>query len=205
MRVFKDRLRLARSIGWIGLLILAGCAGRVHDGEVLQYFDESSGATVTRLAAPVAFYNEEPMLAANARDYVYVGPVELNRSGRREIILWMNFCSTIDRGRRPDAYRPDRVFLMLDGKPMDLAESGSRMSAAGWSYVSPVVGGWAKTYRITRAQLRSLAKAGDVRLLADENGVVREYAHWGSADTGFGQFAGYIEDESRYLVTSVDE
>ena len=73
-----------------------------------------------------------------------------------------------------------------------------------WSYVSPVVGGSITVYRVTRAQLRLLATAGDVRVLAENNGVTQEYAWWRGADTGFEQFSGYLENESQYLVTLID-
>jgi hypothetical protein len=145
------------------------------------------------------------MLAANARDYVYVGPAELNQSGRRELVLWMNFCSTIDRGRRPGEYDPDRVYLMLDGKPMELSRADKRLSANELSYVSPVVGGSINVYRVTRGQLRLLARAGNIRILADKGGITREYTRWRSADSGFQRFAAYIDDEDHYLLTSVDE
>jgi hypothetical protein len=187
------------------LVLVTGCTLRSTDDRLLQYFDQSTGATVTRLAAPVAFYREEPMLAANARDYVYIGPAELNRSGDRTFVLWMDFCSTIDRAGGPGVYAPERVFLMLDGKPMEMSPERIRMGINQWSYVSPVVGGSITVYRVTRAQLRLLATAGDVRVLAENNGVTQEYAWWRGADTGFEQFSGYLENESQYLVTLIDE
>jgi hypothetical protein len=189
----------------IVLLLATGCTRIPIDAGMRQYFDESNGATVTRLAAPLAFYSEEPMLASNARDYIYIGPAELNRSGDRKLILWANFCSTIDRPRRADRYEPDRVFLMLDGKPMELSPANVRMGANEWSYVSPVVGGSTRVYRVTRAQLRLLAGARDIRILAEQSGATREYTWWRGAETGFRHFAGYLDDESQYLVTSIDE
>jgi hypothetical protein len=187
------------------LLTTAGCAGRSGNDEIYQYLDESTGVTVTSLAEPLAFFNDEPMLAANARDYVYIGPAELNRTGKREIVLWINFCSTIDRGRRFGSYRPDKVILMLDGKPMELAQANDRINVNEWSYITPVIGGSTIIYRVTRGQLRLLANAGDVQVLAEGDGHTRKYARWRSTDNGFQRFASYLDDEAQYWLTSVNE
>ena len=192
-------------IGLLVLLIITGCAGRSGNDEIYQYLDEATGVTVTSLAAPLTFFKDEPMLAANARDYVYIGPAELNRTGKRDIVLWMNFCSTIDRGRRSGPYRPDRVILMLDGKPMELAQTNDRIDIKEWSYITPVIGGSTIIYHVTRGQLHLLANAGDVQVLAENDGDTRKYARWGSADHGFRRFASYLDEESRYLITSVNE
>jgi len=212
MGIFSHGVRLDRSVlrriagmGWIILLLTGGCTRPTGEDVMYQYFDEASGATITRLTAPVPFHKEEPMLAANARDYVYIGPAEMNRSGNRQLVLWMNFCSTIDRGRYSDSWRPDGVFLILDGTPMELTPADSQLGVSEWSYVSPVVGGSTLVYAVTRAQLRLLARAGDVRILAEVGGQTREYARWRSADTGLQRFAGYIDDEDQFLLTSADE
>lgn len=192
-------------IGLLALLSTAGCAGLADKHEIHQYLDESTGVTVTGLETPLAFFNAEPMLAANARDYVYVGPAELNRTGKREIVLWMKFCSTIDRGPQPNSYRPDKVFLLLDDTPMELAEADHQISVKEWSYDSPVIGGTTIIYRLTRGQTRLLATAGDVRVLGEKNGGTREYARWGNTSNGFQRFASYLDDEAQYFITSVNE
>ncbi|MDH3510686.1 MAG: hypothetical protein OER85_07495 [Gammaproteobacteria bacterium] len=160
---------------------------------------------MTSLAEPLAFFKDEPMLAANVRDYVYVGPAELNRAGKRELVLWINFCSTIDRGRRSGSVRPERVFLLLDGKPMELAPADKHVNVNEWSYVSPVIGGSTIIYPVTRGQLHLLARAGDVQVLAENDGYAREYARWGNADDGLQRFASYLDGEAQYLITSANE
>jgi hypothetical protein len=185
--------------------MIAGCVGRSGNNEIYQYLDESTGVTVTSLAAPLAFFKDEPMLAANARDYVYLGPAELNRAGSREIVLWLNFCSTIDRGTRPGWFRPDRVILMLDGKPMELAQADNRATINEWSYTSPVIGGSTVIYRATRGQLRLLARADHIEVVTENDRSSRKYTRWGNADAGFQRFANYLDDEAQFLITSADE
>ena len=96
-----DRIR---GLAWLVLCIVTGCAGQSDRHEVYQYLDESTGVTVTTLSAPLAFFKDEPMLAANARDYVYIGPAELNRTGKRETVLWVS--SQIERlsGISPEVF-----------------------------------------------------------------------------------------------------
>lgn len=192
-------------VGFITSLMIAGCVGRSGNDEIYQYLDESTGVTVTSLAAPLAFFKDEPMLAANARDYVYLGPAELNRAGSREVVLWLNFCSTIDRGKRPGWLRPDRVILMLDGKPMELAQADNRMNINEWSYISPVIGGSTIIYRVTRGQLRLLARADHIDVVTENDGNSRKYTRWGNKDVGFQRFANYLDDEAQFLITSANE
>ena len=197
-----DRIR---GLAWLVLCIVTGCAGQSDRHEVYQYLDESTGVTVTTLSAPLAFFKDEPMLAANARDYVYIGPAELNRTGKRETVLWVNFCSTIDRGRLPGSYRPDRVFLLLDGKPMELPEADRHNRVNEWSYVAPVSGGSTLVFRVTRRQLHRLADASDVRVLAEKDGNTRSYARWRGDQPRLQPFSRYLDDETQYMLTSADE
>jgi len=192
-------------IGVFVLIAITGCAGRSGNDEIYQYLDESTGVTVTSLAAPLAFFKDEPMLAANARDYVYLGPAELNRAGDREVVLWMNFCSTIDRGRESRRGRPEKVILLLDGKPMELVRVDQPININDSPYVSPVIGGSTIIYHITRGQLHLLARAGHIQVVAESEGYSREYNRWKGTDDGFQRFARYLDDEAQFLITSVNE
>jgi hypothetical protein len=183
-----------------------GCTGISRDNEVHSYLDESTGTTVTALLEPLVFFREAPALAANARDYVYLGPAELNRAGKYETVLWLNFCSTIDRNPQRESYRPDRVFLLIDESPMELAEPDHRSNAIEWTYVAPVSGGTPLIYRITRSQLQLLAKSSDIRLLAQVDGNdSRTYARWGRDRSGLRRFSAYLDDGAKYIMTSTDE
>ena len=177
------------------LIFAAGCARISHEDEIYQYIDESSGVTVTSLTAPLPFFKNESMLAVHSRDYVYIGPAELNRMGRLDFVLWMNFCSTIDRGQQTGPNRPKNVFLILEGEPMELLQADNSVGPGDLSYVSPVIGGTTMVYRITRDQLRLLGRAGDVRVAAEiEGGITREYRAWGNAGEGFRNFAHYLDE-----------
>jgi hypothetical protein len=177
------------------LIFTAGCAGISNGDDIYQYLDESSGVTVTSLTAPLAFFKNEPMLAANSRDYVYIGPAELNRMGHLEFVLWMNFCTTIDRVEQSGPSRPKNVFLILEGEPMELSQADNSTDLDDLSYASPVIGGTTIVYRITRDQLRLLGRASDVRVAAEiEGGITREYRAWGNAGAGFRNFSRYLDE-----------
>ena len=194
------------SMTCFAVILIVGCAGSSRENRIVQYLDGGSGVTVTSLAAPLVFFKDAPMLAANARDYLYVGPAELNRSGKHEVVLWMYFCSTIDRNGAEDPGLPEHVILMLENTPMELIATGNRVNIRNWSYSSPVAGGQTVVYSLTRNQLRLLAKTGDTKILAAyADGSSKTFQAWGPEDPGFRQFTRYLEDESPYFLTVANE
>jgi hypothetical protein len=165
-----------------------------------SFLDAKSAATVTSLTAPLVFFSEEPMLAANARDYIYLGPAELNRSGTYEYILWLEFFSTLDRGWAAGLDRNSRLVLMLDGKPMELAEAAADID--GLPYRSPVATDPPVSYRVTRDQLRLLGGARQVSIIAQSGtGMTREYRRWDKR-AGLRNFAAYLDNDNRLMTTS---
>jgi hypothetical protein len=185
------------------LMAVMGCAARPAQDAITQYLDERTGATVTSLAAPLVFYSEDSMLAANVRDYLYLGPIELNRGGRHEYLLWAEFCSTIDRGI-PVSREPSPIlFLMLDGKPMELV--AVRPGIGVLPYVAPVNGGMTLMYGMTRDQLLALSRADEVRIIAESNlRDAAEYRRW-DARLSFSHFGRYIDNDEQVATTSVNE
>lgn len=184
----------------------AGCSSVPKAAPLLERIDETSGATITTLEEPMVFFRERAMLAANARDYVYIGPLELNTSGRLEYMLWAAYCSTIDRVGGSQFGAPEHAYLMLDGVPMELVRSDRRPSFGDWVYDSPVAGGERVLYRITRAQLLALAGAGDVRIVADNGGdVVAEFSAWRESQPDLRRFSRYLEGDPVDRVALLNE
>jgi hypothetical protein len=207
MRDLRERQRrLSGSVWrllWLGIaaaVLLAGCSSVPGDTALRQRLDDGTGATVTTLETPLVFYREQPMLAANARDYIYLGPVEVNRNGRRQYLLWMAYRSTIDRAGGVGFRAPVHAYLLLDGEPMEMAPPETRAlrgtDKGEWLYETPVGGGESVLYPVTRAQLLAIAKARDVRILtAADEAAATEYAPWRASASDFIDFSRYLNGD----------
>lgn len=107
-----DAFRLAVSV-----LLLAGCTTQSSSISRL----DSSGLTVVTLTEAIVFARPVRTLAAGARDYAYIGPIEINRMGDRQYFFWIALASTVDRdllGVVPDD--ADALVLVVDESPMVL-------------------------------------------------------------------------------------
>lgn len=93
------------------------CAARADSLEPTEFLDERTGATITVVHDPLVFAYERSSLAANARDYISLTAVEVDRSGKLQIYLIGYVWSTIDRRNRSAA--PDQI-----QKPLDLLADG---------------------------------------------------------------------------------
>jgi len=89
------RIRQALLMSFL-LMALAGCQS-FGSPEVNERLDEVTGTTLLTEREPLIFARGQPQYSRSARDYVYLGPVEINRQGRREYYLWVGLASTIDR------------------------------------------------------------------------------------------------------------
>jgi len=188
-----------------GAIFASGCTSVPSAPPIHQRLDSSTGETVTTLEEPLAFFRDRPMLAANSRDYVYVGPVEVNRSGDKRYMLWAEYCSTIDRFDGPGFGVPERAYLMLDGEPMELVRAIREPEPGGRFYVAPVPGGAGVMYAVTRAQLRAIARAQDVMFVTvPEPGAVTEFGPWRESQSDFAQFSRYLygDPDSRVALTN---
>ncbi|MFQ5634876.1 MAG: hypothetical protein ACE5G3_06060 [Gammaproteobacteria bacterium] len=197
MSSLEQALPAARLLGCaVGVMAVlsGGCSTVPADEPLRQRLDNTSGATVTTLAEPMAFFREEPTLAANLRDYIYVGPVEVNRSGRRVYLLWTAFSSTIDRGGRAVVLAPEAAYLMLDGELMELARTRGRLDLGIRLYEPPIPTDQIVVYRMTRAQFLAIARAGEVLFIADHS-AAREtaFASWRDSVSDWRRFSRYID------------
>jgi hypothetical protein len=166
-------------------LLTAGCASTPPDDAVRERLDEATGATITSLREPQCYFSDEPALAANARDYLYIGPLELNQSGRRTYWLWIGVWSTIDRavadgeGSRPVL---ERVQVMADGQPMDLDFAAADVAVPGMRlapYATPAPAEPAAFIPVTRSQLLGIARAREIRVrTGSAGGLWREWQPW---------------------------
>jgi hypothetical protein len=196
----------ALAAGVILSLLATACTMRTDDTSLRQRLDESSGATITTLDAPAAFSRDRPMLAANARDYVYMGPVEINRAGERSYALWVAYCSTIDRTDGQRFAAPANAWLLVDDAPMELGRPAPGVDLADWLYEAPVVGGDKVVYALTRAQLQLIARSRHVRVVidgADDESV--KFEPWRDGLSRLSDFARYLDPDEISAVANAND
>ena len=147
------------------LLAACGSSGQFIE----QTLDPVTGVTVLRSTAPVILYSDNSAYAAHARDYVYLGPVEVNRMGTHSYYLWLGIWSTM---RSEDRWSDQRdgfesVTLFVDGQPLPLELEGWTLDSIGVTepvYVKPVASAADAYYRVTVDQIRLIAESSDIQL-----------------------------------------
>jgi len=131
-------ITILRATSWFGLLgLLAGCAASLPSHSRL----DSSGLTVVTEPAAVVFANPVRTLATGARDYAYLGPVEINRMGIRRYYFWVGLASTIDQDYVQRVLpAADTLVLIVNGEPMllPLSEWATDLDVPPYESSAPV-------------------------------------------------------------------
>jgi hypothetical protein len=165
------------------LAVLASCAFLcgAGSGPFGERLDTSTGATVVTGKAALVFARGRPQFSRSGRDYLYLGPVEVNRQGERSYYLWVGVASTIDRRFvAPSAGmgEPTAMYVEVRGEPMKFALVPWGRLAGGLAleeiYSTPVP---------LQAQLGARVTFDQLRLLAEEGPVVLGVAGGASAST----------------------
>ncbi|KPK37398.1 MAG: hypothetical protein AMJ69_11675 [Gammaproteobacteria bacterium SG8_47] len=186
-------------------LLGAGCVST--STLVEERLDIGTGVTVTHATAPIMLYHDNSAYAAHARDYVYLGPVEINRMGDYSYYLWLGIWSTIsdeDRSLQRDGF--ESITLFVDGEPLQLELVGWTLESIGVSepvYVKPVASAADAYYRVTIDQIRLIANAREIELHAG-TAPVRVYLMWdrqGSAHASMREFV----DRGLYGTTALNQ
>ena len=158
-------------VPWLaGLLAAASLAACSSAGPlVADRLDELTGVTVTHATKPLVLYRDRSAQAAFARDFVYLGPIEVNNMGRRQYFLWLGIWSTTDSATSAaDIGDLDTVVIYADGEPLRLDLAGLTPASIGVSepvYVKPVASSMDAYYRVTTDQIRVIAEARDIELM----------------------------------------
>jgi hypothetical protein len=178
----------------LSMLFAAGCASTQDVSASRQYLDSGTGITVTSLDSPIIFYHDDPRIAANSRDYLYVGPVALNRAGKVSYYLWFGNWSMIDRlaGTQPENDSLDGVVVFIDGKPMEMDDQISAKEKARLKehpYSSPVESARTAYMRVSRDQINRFAAAQNVVVQIDGPAKARTYTLWKGNVGSFASFA----------------
>ena len=144
-------------------MLLALCACASQGGSKAPGIVDT-GVSTSGSGAAVWFATPRPGLSAVGKDYLFVGPVTVNRDGRRRGYLWFAIGTTIDRkitGAPPP--RLESVVLLVDGTPMTFDLVPWDGQGAGAPYDLSVAPRASYMARVTASQLATLAGAADVR------------------------------------------
>jgi hypothetical protein len=159
--------------------VLVGCSATTPiNGEKL---DPLTGVTVTYVGTPLVLYRENAATAAFARNYVNLGPIQVNRSGSYRYYLWLGIWNTMQRpdlsGHR-DGF--ESIVIFADGEPLALESAGWTPGAIGISepvYLKPVASAADAYYQVTADQIRLIAEASDIRLQSS-GPRAKEFSLW---------------------------
>ena len=169
---------LSSRIAVIAMLVSA-CASTPET--VNQKMDPLTGVIVTYSNMPLIMFREDPSQAAFARNYVHVGPIQINRSGNYHHYLWLgawNNMQSIDSSEEYAGF--ETIVVFADGQPLSLELVGSTPSVIGASepvYLKPVATSTEAYYRVTADQIRLMSEATDFRLQTTGIGA-REFLLW---------------------------
>jgi hypothetical protein len=181
----------------VAALLLGGCT--TEGKRVNEYLDPQTAVTIRAAAAPFIYARDVPELAANVRDYLSLGAVEVNNMGARRHYLAVVSWSTIDR-RRADgspAPLPERIELTLAGKTrvLSLASHEPRSLGIGEPLFRPPSGYLGESwYAIMPADLRSFAAAPPDSIDLAAEGARASYVLWRRADADLEDFVRDIPD-----------
>jgi hypothetical protein len=187
--------RIGIGIALFAALLLVACGGT--DTLVYDRLDPLTGVTVTSAAKPLVFYRDRSAQAAYAKDYVYLGPIEVNNMGHRNYFIWLGVwgsSDSADRSSQMDDF--ETVVVFADGEPLGLEVSGWTPQSIGMSesaYVKPVASATDGYYRVTIDQIRLMAEARDLEIRAGSSHP-QTYAPWDSATTGSASIQAFLRE-----------
>lgn len=165
----------------ISLLGLCGCASSAES--INEYLDTRTAVTVTSSVTPLVLYRENPSVAAYARNYIHLGPIEINQMGSYRYYLWIGAWNTMevaDSTTQRNGF--DSITIFADSEPLFLELAGSTPAEIGTSrsvYVKPVASSTDAYYPVTIDQIRLIAEAREIRVRTTGRSA-REYSLWGN-------------------------
>jgi hypothetical protein len=150
----------------LGIILISGCSSLPASS--IEKLDTRTGSTITSSPVPMILYRDDPGRAANARNFVSFGPLQVNRSGSYQYFIWLGIWNTnhsLNEADGRDGF--DAIVLIIDGEPITLDVSGWTPDAIGASepvYLQPVASAIDAYYLVTLDQIRLLAEADELYL-----------------------------------------
>jgi hypothetical protein len=158
--------------------LLSSCA-TTDDDATHEYLDEISAATVTAAGGGLAFARARTEYAINARDYVTVVPVDVNRAGRHVLYLYCYLWSTIDKPQT--AKEPAQFELIADGRQIPLTPVSAAPRSIGFGeapYPAPARHAVPLVSVTSREVLQFLVHAQELSVVATRDGLSERYELW---------------------------
>jgi hypothetical protein len=163
-----SRARLVLLVIGVGCALYVAPVASSRAADARQYLDQRSAATITTMSRPFVFARERPSLAVNARDYISIVAIDVNRGGRHELYWYGYDWSTIDH-RAEDLPAADaaRWLLVADGRPIALqpaAEPPEQVGIARAPLAPPARNARLILFGADRDELSYVAAAGELSL-----------------------------------------
>jgi hypothetical protein len=159
-----------------------------------EYLDQDTAALVTTVSEPIVFARAHQDVAANARQYVTVAAVSVNRSGRYEYVLLVYLWSTVDPRLGADRHPGQNVILLADDRAIRLVRDGRSLQQVGIStplHAPEHIRGQPRIYHTDLDALKFLARARRVRLLLEGDEDPRPFDVWTDGRRALAQFASH--------------
>jgi hypothetical protein len=183
--------RIVRLLDLAGVaLSLIACSSIEPIGTTL---DTSTGLTWSSLRTPVTMARRAPEISTAARDYLYMGPVEMNERGARRAYLWLGVATTLDGKLRSlgEAGTPQRMLLEADELAFELPVAAWQ-GAAPYDAAAPVA--QALRARISLDQIVHVAQAERVRAtLVMADGSTTAFDYWGGSWQSWLRFSAAVD------------
>lgn len=160
-------------------LLLTSCA-TTDEPAPRQYLDEHTAATVTVASGGLVFARARPEFAVNARDYLTIVPVDVNRGGTHVQYFYCYVWSTIDKP--PGATdKPATFELVADGRQIPLVQVDTPVRTLGFGEipVAPPAHNALPLISVTnREVLQFLVRAQALSVVATRDGIGERYDLW---------------------------
>ena len=157
-----------------------------------QYLDPDTAASVTTVTTPIVFARAHQDVAANARQYVTVAAVSVNRSGHFDYVLLVYLWSTVDPRLGAHRHPGQNIILLADDRAIRLVRDGSSLHQVGISaplHAPEHMHGQPRIYRTDLETLKFLGQARRMRLLLEGDEDPRPFDVWTDGRAALKQFA----------------
>lgn len=166
----------------LAALPVAGCVATGPVADEREYLDESTAATVTVGSRALVFARERPELAVNARDYLSLVTVDVNRAGAHSQYFYGYVWSTLDKRRlQGEALDAVRFELVADGRRIPLVPVAGPLRELGLG--EPPLPAPARAVQVlvaptSREVQEFVASADELRAVALRDGVAERFELW---------------------------
>jgi len=168
-------------------LLAQGCATQETQG-TREYLDEHTAATITVASKNLVFARGRPEYAVNARDYLTLVPVDVNRAGKHALYFYCYAWSTVDK--RGTVESPGQFELVADGRQISLAPAATRPHDLGFGELpitAPARAYLTIVVPTTRETLQFLTRSQQVFALRTRDGLNERFDVWEDGREALGE------------------